>query len=233
LVDISGRDLGSYVAEAQRVVAAKLELPTGYSIAWSGQYEYLVRAKQRLSIVVPLTLGIIMLLLYINFRNVVEVLIIMGTLPFALIGGIWLVYLLGYEMSVAVGVGFIALAGVTVEIGVLMLVYLNLAFSRARQQALHDNRELSRDEIRNAVIQGAGRRVRPIMMTFAAIVVGLIPIMLGEGTGSEVMQRIAGPMIGGMISSLILTLLVIPAIYFLWKSNARIASRVQLSQQEA
>ena len=233
LVDISGRDLGSYVAEAQRVVAAKLELPTGYSIAWSGQYEYLVRAKQRLSIVVPLTLGIIMLLLYINFRNVVEVLIIMGTLPFALIGGIWLVYLLGYEMSVAVGVGFIALAGVTVEIGVLMLVYLNLAFSRARQQALHENRELSRDEIRNAVIQGAGRRVRPIMMTFAAIVVGLIPIMLGEGTGSEVMQRIAGPMIGGMISSLILTLLVIPAIYFLWKSNARIASRVQLSQQEA
>ncbi|MFZ9038015.1 MAG: efflux RND transporter permease subunit [Gammaproteobacteria bacterium] len=233
LVDISGRDFGSYVAEAQRVVAAKLELPTGYSLAWSGQYEYLVRAKQRLSIVVPLTLGIIMLLLYINFRNVVEVLIIMGTLPFALIGGIWLVYLLGYEMSVAVGVGFIALAGVTVEIGVLMLVYLNLAFSRARQQALHENRELSRDEIRNAVIQGAGRRVRPIMMTFAAIVVGLIPIMLGEGTGSEVMQRIAGPMIGGMISSLILTLLVIPAIYFLWKSNARIASRVQLSQQEA
>jgi Cu(I)/Ag(I) efflux system membrane protein CusA/SilA len=233
LVDISGRDLGSYVAEAQRVVAEKLDLPTGYSVAWSGQYEYLVRAKQRLSIVVPLTLAIIMLLLYINFRNVVEVLIIMGTLPFALIGGIWLMYILDYEMSVAVGVGFIALAGVTVEIGVLMLVYLNLAFSRALQQALHENRELSRDEIRNAVIDGAGRRVRPIVMTFAAIVVGLIPIMFGEGTGSEVMQRIAGPMIGGMISSLILTLLVIPAIYFLWKSNPGFKSLLQLSRQEA
>ena len=233
LVDISGRDLGSYVAEAQRVVAEKLDLPTGYSVAWSGQYEYLVRAKQRLSIVVPLTLAIIMLLLYINFRNVVEVLIIMGTLPFALIGGIWLMYILDYEMSVAVGVGFIALAGVTVEIGVLMLVYLNLAFSRALQQALHENRELSRDEIRNAVIDGAGRRVRPIVMTFAAIVVGLIPIMFGEGTGSEVMQRIAGPMIGGMISSLILTLLVIPAIYFLWKSNAGFKPLLQLSRQEA
>ena len=233
LVDISGRDLGSYVAEAQRVVAEKLDLPTGYSVAWSGQYEYLVRAKQRLSIVVPLTLAIIMLLLYINFRNVVEVLIIMGTLPFALIGGIWLMYILDYEMSVAVGVGFIALAGVTVEIGVLMLVYLNLAFSRAHQQALHEKRELSRDEIRNAVIDGAGRRVRPIMMTFAAIVVGLIPIMFGEGTGSEVMQRIAGPMIGGMISSLILTLLVIPAIYFLWKSNAGFKPLLQLSRQEA
>lgn len=221
LVDIAGRDLGSYVEEAQQVVADRLDLPAGYSIAWSGQYEYLVRAKQRLTIVVPLTLAIIMLLLYINFRNLVEVLIIMGTLPFALIGGIWLMYLLDYEMSVAVGVGFIALAGVTVEIGVLMLVYLNQAFCRINHQALHENRRLTRDEIRNAVIEGAGRRVRPIMMTVASIVVGLIPIMYGEGTGSEVMQRIAGPMIGGMISSLVLTLLVIPAIYFLWKTNAR------------
>ena len=233
LVDISGRDLGSYVAEAQQVVADQLDLPPGYSVTWSGQYEYLVRAKQRLSVVVPLTLAIIMLLLYINFRNVVEVLIIMGTLPFALVGGIWLMYLLDYEMSVAVGVGFIALAGVTVEIGVLMLVYLNLAFSRVQQQALHENRDLARDEIREAVIDGAGRRVRPIMMTFAAIVVGLIPIMLGEGTGSEVMQRIAGPMIGGMISSLILTLLVIPAIYFLWKSTAVRKPLFQLTRQEA
>jgi Cu(I)/Ag(I) efflux system membrane protein CusA/SilA len=157
----------------------------------------------------------------------------MGTLPFALIGGIWLMYILDYEMSVAVGVGFIALAGVTVEIGVLMLVYLNLAFTRTLQQALNENRELSRDEIRSAVIEGAGRRVRPIMMTFAAIVVGLIPIMLGEGTGSEVMQRIAGPMIGGMVSSLVLTLLVIPAIYFLWKSNTVMKPLLQLSQQEA
>ena len=168
----------------------------------------------------PLTLAIIMLLLYINFRNVIEVLIIMGTLPFALIGGIWLMYLLDYDMSVAVGVGFIALAGVTVEIGVLMLVYLNQSFCHINQIALHENRDLSQEEIKTAVLEGAGKRVRPIMMTVAAIVVGLIPIMLGEGTGSEVMQRIAGPMIGGMMSSLVLTLLVIPAIYFLWKSNA-------------
>ncbi len=220
LVDISGRDLGSYVEEAQQVVAEQLKLPAGYSIAWSGQYEYMVRAKERLSIVVPLTLAIIMLLLYINFRNVVEVLIIMGTLPFALIGGIWLIYLLDYEMSVAVGVGFIALAGVTVEIGVLMLVYLNQAYNHIRQQALHEERAATREEIKTAVLDGAGKRVRPIMMTVAAIVVGLIPIMLGEGSGSEVMQRIAGPMIGGMMSSLVLTLLVIPAIYFLWKCNA-------------
>ncbi len=233
LVDIADRDLGSYVEEAQRVVADNLELPAGYSIAWSGQYEYMVRARERLSVVVPLTLAIIMLLLYINFRNVVEVLIIMGTLPFALIGGIWLIYLLGYDMSVAVGVGFIALAGVTVEIGVLMLVYLNLAFSRVKLKAMNENRELNRDEIRSAVEEGAGRRVRPIMMTVAAIVVGLIPIMFGEGTGSEVMQRIAGPMIGGMISSLVLTLLVIPAIYFLWKSSTRLKPRAPISKQEA
>ena len=222
LVDISGRDLGSYVQEAQRVVEEKLVLPAGYSIAWSGQYEYMVRAKERLTLVVPLTLAIIMLLLYINFRNVVEVLIIMGTLPFALIGGIWLMYLLKYDMSVAVGVGFIALAGVTVEIGVLMLVYLNQSYCRINMLALQDNRELTKEEIKTAVLEGAGKRVRPIMMTVAAIVVGLIPIMFGSGTGSEVMQRIAGPMIGGMLSSLILTLLVIPAIYYLWKSSTSI-----------
>ena len=201
-------------------MAEQLELPAGYSIAWSGQYEYMLRAKERLSVVVPLTLAIIMLLLYINFRNVIEVLIIMGTLPFALIGGIWLMYLLDYDMSVAVGVGFVALAGVTVEIGVLMLVYLNHAFNYINQIALREGRSLTRDEIKNAVLEGAGKRVRPIMMTVAAIVVGLIPIMFGEGTGSEVMQRIAGPMIGGMMSSLILTLLVIPAIYFIWKTNS-------------
>jgi len=159
-----------------------------------------------------------MLLLYINFRNVTEVLIIMGTLPFALIGGIWLMYIMGFEMSVAVGVGFIALAGVTVEIGVLMLLYMNQAYCRISNDAQAEQRDLSTEDVRLAVLEGAGRRVRPIMMTVATVVVGLIPIMYGEGTGSEVMQRIAGPMIGGMISSLILTLLVIPAIYFLWKS---------------
>jgi len=218
LVDIDGRDLGSYVAAAQLAVASEVDLPPGYSIAWSGQYEYMVRAKQRLSIVVPLTLAIIMLLLYINFRNMTEVLIIMGTLPFALIGGIWLMYIMGFEMSVAVGVGFIALAGVTVEIGVLMLLYMNQAYCRISNDAQAEQRDLTTEDVRMAVLEGAGRRVRPIMMTVATVVVGLIPIMYGEGTGSEVMQRIAGPMIGGMISSLILTLLVIPAIYFLWKS---------------
>lgn len=218
LVDIDGRDLGSYVAEAQRVVAEKVELPPGYSIAWSGQYEYMVRAKERLAMVIPLTLGIIVLLLYINFRNFIEVLIIMGTLPFALIGGFWLMYLLDYDMSVAVGVGFIALAGVTVEIGVLMLVYLNQSYCRMSHGLQEQNRCISRVDVKEAVMEGAGQRVRPIVMTVAAIVVGLIPIMYSSGTGSEVMQRIAGPMIGGMLSSVVLTLLVIPAIYFLWKS---------------
>ncbi|RTZ59094.1 MAG: CusA/CzcA family heavy metal efflux RND transporter [Gammaproteobacteria bacterium] len=217
LVDIDGRDLGSYVAEAQRVVAEQVDLPPGYSIAWSGQYEYMVRAKERLSVVVPLTLVIIMLLLYLNFRNFIEVLIIMGTLPFALTGGIWLMFWLGYDMSVAVGVGFIALAGVTVEIGVLMLVYLNQAYEKASSRALDEGRKLTAADVKQAVLEGAGQRVRPIMMTVAAIIVGLVPIMLGGGTGSEVMQRIAGPMIGGMLSSLVLTLLVIPVIYYLWK----------------
>jgi len=218
LIDIDGRDLGSYVADAQQVVSQKVELPAGYSIAWSGQYEYMVRAKERLSVVIPLTLGIIVLLLYINFRNIIEVLIIMGTLPFALIGGVWLMYIMGFDMSVAVGVGFIALAGVTVEIGVLMLLYLNQAYCRISNAAQEEDRELTAEDVKQAVLEGAGKRVRPIMMTVAAIVVGLVPIMFGEGTGSEVMQRIAGPMIGGMLSSLVLTLLVIPAIYFIWKS---------------
>ncbi len=218
LVDIDGRDLGSYVKDAQRAVSDQVKLPAGYSITWSGQYEYMVRAKERLSMVIPLTLAIIMLLLYVNFRNIIEVIIIMGTLPFALIGGFWLMYLLNYELSVAVGVGFIALAGVTVEIGVLMLVYLNQSLKQTQQIALHQKRKISVEDIKQAVLQGAGQRVRPIMMTAAAIVMGLIPIMLSHGTGSEVMQRIAGPMIGGMISALLLTLFIIPAIYFLWKS---------------
>ncbi len=218
LVDIEGRDLGSYVAEAQRVVSEQVKLPAGYSIAWSGQYEYMVRAKERLSVVVPLTLTIIVLLLYINFRNIIEVLIIMGTLPFALIGGFWLMYLMEFDMSVAVGVGFIALAGVTVEIGVLMLVYLNQSYYRMSHKAQSNNQCITAEDVKQAVMEGAGQRVRPIVMTVAAIVVGLIPIMYSDGTGSEVMQRIAGPMIGGMLSSVVLTLLVIPAIYYLWKS---------------
>jgi Cu(I)/Ag(I) efflux system membrane protein CusA/SilA len=218
-VDIEGRDLGSYVAEAQRVVHEQVQLPTGYSIAWSGQYEYLVRAKAQLATVLPVTLAIIVLLLYLNFRKFTEVLIIMGTLPLALVGGFWLLYLLDYNMSVAVGVGFIALAGVAVEIGVIMLVYLNQALQRHRDAADRAQRELTRADIRSAVIDGALLRVRPIMMTVAAIIVGLLPIMLGSGTGSEVMRRIAAPMVGGMISATLLTLMVIPAVFLIWKKQ--------------
>jgi Cu(I)/Ag(I) efflux system membrane protein CusA/SilA len=216
-VDIADRDLGSYVEEAQRVVAEEVELPAGYSISWSGQYEYMVRAKERLSIVVPFTLAIIILLLYLNFRNVIEVLIIMGTLPFALVGGFWLLYLLGYNMSVAVGVGFIALAGVSVEIGVIMLVYLNQAYERAHSVAEKEGRPFSLKDLQQAVISGALLRIRPIMMTVAAIIAGLLPIMLGSGTGSEVMRRIAAPMVGGMVSATVLTLVVIPAVFLIWK----------------
>jgi len=219
-VDITGRDLGSYVADAQRVVADFVELPAGYSLAWSGQYEYMVRAKERLSIVGPVTLAIIVLLLYLNFRRFAEVAIIIGTLPMALIGGLWLLYLLGYDLSVAVGVGFIALAGVAVEIGVVMLVYLNQAIRQHVATAESEGRALTKDDVEEAVIDGAVLRVRPIMMTVAAIIAGLLPIMLGGGTGSEVMRRIAAPMVGGMVSATILTLIVIPALFLIWRGQA-------------
>jgi Cu(I)/Ag(I) efflux system membrane protein CusA/SilA len=219
-VDIEGRDLGSYVNDAQRVVREQVQLPPGYSVAWSGQYEYLVRAKQQLATVLPVTLAIIVLLLYLNFRRFTEVIIIMGTLPLALVGGLWLLYLLGYNLSVAVGVGFIALAGVTVEIGVIMLVYLNQALQRHIALAESDGRFLSLAEVRSAVVDGALLRVRPIMMTVSTIIVGLLPIMLGSGTGSEVMRRIAAPMVGGMISATVLTLVVLPAVFLIWKRRS-------------
>jgi len=204
------------------------KLPAGYSISWSGQYEFMVRAIERLTTVVPITLVIIVLLLYMNFKNLTEVMIIMGTLPLALIGGFWLLYLLDYNLSVAVGVGFIALSGVAVEIGVVMLVYLNQAYAKHCAEAEKTNTELTVEEVRSAVIDGALLRVRPIMMTVAAIIAGLLPIMLGiagllpimlgSGTGSEVMRRIAAPMVGGMVSATLLTLVVIPAVFLLWKS---------------
>ena len=210
-VDIVDRDLGSYVAEAQRAVADSIELPAGYSLEWSGQYEYMVRARERLAVVGPITLAIIVLLLFINFGRFPEVAIVMGTLPLALVGGLWLLYLLGYELSVAVGVGFIALAGVAVEIGVVMLVYLNQAI-RSRQ--IDDIKDL-----RQAVVDGALLRIRPVIMTVAATIGGLLPIMFSSGTGSEVMRRIAAPMVGGMVSATILTLAVIPALFLLWKQR--------------
>jgi len=218
-IDIEGRDLGSYVLSAQQAVAEKVSLPPGYSISWSGQYEFMVRAVERLTTVVPVTLVIIILLLYLNFRNLIEVTIIMGTLPLALVGGFWLLYLLGYNLSVAVGVGFIALAGVAVEIGVVMLVYLNQALQQHHDEAERLGVKVTVEEVRSAVIDGALLRVRPIMMTVAAIIAGLLPIMLGSGTGSEVMRRIAAPMVGGMVSATVLTLVVIPAVFLLWKQH--------------
>jgi Cu(I)/Ag(I) efflux system membrane protein CusA/SilA len=220
-VDIEGVDLGTYVVDAQRAVREQVELPAGYSINWSGQYEYMERAKKRLVTVVPITLLIIILLLFLNFKNLTEVLLIMGTLPMALIGGIWLLYLLDYHISVAVGVGFIALAGVAVEIGVVMLVYLKQALYSHMHIAKENGRPLNREDLSNAVTDGALLRVRPIMMTVTAIIAGLLPIMLGSGTGSEVMRRIAAPMVGGMISATILTLAVLPAAFLIWQ-NARL-----------
>jgi Cu(I)/Ag(I) efflux system membrane protein CusA/SilA len=208
-VDIRGRDLGSYVKDAQRAVAERVALPSGYSIAWSGQFEYLERATQRLSVVVPATLAIIFLLLFMLFRNASESALVMASLPFALVGGCWLVYLLGHELSVASGVGFIALAGVAAEFGVVMLIYLDQAV-RARRET---GTLRSDADIDAAIEAGAVLRVRPKAMTVAVIVAGLLPLFWGAGTGSEVMQRIAAPMIGGMLSAPLLSLFVIPAAY--------------------
>ncbi|CAM2775390.1 TPA: efflux RND transporter permease subunit [Legionella pneumophila] len=218
-IDIAGRDLGSYVKEAQDAVQSQVKLPAGYSLTWSGQYEYLERAKQRLSLVAPLTLAIIAFLLYLNFGRLAEVLIILGTLPLALVGGIWLLYLLGYHLSVAVGIGFIALAGVAAETGVIMLVFLNQALEKAREEALQQQRALTRADVFDAVVAGALLRLRPKIMTVTAIIGGLLPIMLLGGTGSEVMRRIAAPMVGGMLSATVLTLIVIPVIYLLWQQR--------------
>ena len=216
-VDIDGVDIGTYVVAAQKAVSDQLVLPAGYSITWSGQYEYMQRAKEKLTYVVPLTLAIIIILLYLNFRNVTEVAIIMGTLPLAMVGSIWLMYLEGFNFSVAVGVGFIALAGVAVEIGVIMLVYLNQEYNALLERCRENNTKPSDAELTEAVLHGAGLRVRPVMMTAMAIILGLLPILYGTGTGAEVMSRIAAPMVGGMMSAVLLTLLVLPAIYLLWK----------------
>ena len=223
-VDIEDVDIGHYVEQARRAVAERIDLPPGYSLAWSGQYEYMERAKQRLAVVVPITLVIIVLLLFLNFRNLVEVAIIIGTMPTALIGGIWLLYLLDYNLSVAVGVGFIALAGVAVEIGVVMLLYLNQSLDDERDKARAEGRSLTEADLVKAVRNGALLRLRPIVMTVATIVVGLLPIMFGGGTGSEVMQRIAAPMVGGMVSATLLTLALIPAVFLLWQRRLLRAS---------
>jgi Cu(I)/Ag(I) efflux system membrane protein CusA/SilA len=218
-VDARERDLGSYVADAKKAVAENVKFPAGYYVIWSGQFEFYERAKKRLTIVVPLTLLIILLLLYLNFRRITETLIVMLSLPFALVGGLWLMWWMGFNLSVAVAVGFIALAGVAAETGVIMLIYLDHALEERRHLASSEGRALTRRDLHAAIMEGAVERVRPKMMTVVAIMAGLVPILWSTGTGSEVMQRIAVPMIGGMVSSTILTLLVIPAVYALIKGR--------------
>jgi copper/silver efflux system protein len=212
-VDIRDRDLGGYVADAQKAVQAGIEFPPGYYVVWSGQYEYLERAAARLKVVVPVTLLIIFLLLYLNFRSITETMIVMLSLPFALVGGLWLMWWLGFNLSVAVAVGFIALAGVAAETGVVMLIYLNHALAEVQTRCGREGRMMTREDLYDAIMIGAVERVRPKMMTVVAIMAGLLPIMWSTGTGSEIMQRIAVPMIGGMVSSTLLTLIVIPAIF--------------------
>jgi Cu(I)/Ag(I) efflux system membrane protein CusA/SilA len=212
-VDIRDRDLGGYVAEARKAVTDQVKLPPGYYVSWSGQFEYFERAQARLKIVVPVTLLIIFMLLYLNFRRLTETVIVMLSLPFSLVGGLWLMWWLGFNLSVAVAVGFIALAGVAAETGVVMLIYLDQALSERRAAARLEGRLPTRADLYEAIMEGAVERVRPKIMTVVAIMAGLLPILWSTGTGSEVMQRIAVPMIGGMVSSTVLTLVVIPAIY--------------------
>ena len=216
-VDIRDRDIGSYVADARKAVAAQVKFPPGYYITWSGQFEYMERAIQKMKVVVPITLLTIFMLLYLNFRRLGETLIVMLSVPFALVGGVWLMWALSYNVSVAVAVGFIALAGVAAETGVVMLIYLDHAWDEAKARCVEEGRTPGADDLYAAVMEGAVERVRPKMMTVTAIMAGLLPIMWGTGTGSEVMSRIAAPMVGGMISSTVLTLGVIPALYALVK----------------
>ncbi|MGB1297094.1 MAG: efflux RND transporter permease subunit [Psychrobium sp.] len=215
-IDIKNTDIGQYVRMARALVANELELPTGYSINWAGQFQYLERAKEKLSYIVPLTIALIVILLFLNFRNLTMVTMILGTLPLSLVGSIWLIYWLDFNFSVAVGVGFIALAGVAVEIGVIMLVYLNQAYD----ELIAKNSRPTAEQLKDAVLGGASQRIRPVMMTSLSIIIGLLPVLYGTGTGSEVMSRIAAPMIGGMVSALILTLLVLPALYLLWRKQS-------------
>jgi Cu(I)/Ag(I) efflux system membrane protein CusA/SilA len=223
-VDFRDRDLAGYVADARRAVQEKVALPAGTYLVWSGQFEYLERAEAKLKIVVPATLLLIFVLLYLNFQRITETLIVMLSLPFALVGGLWLVWLMGFNLSVAVAVGFIALAGVAAETGVVMLIYLDQALAAQRALCEAKGRSFGHDDLRTAIMEGAVERVRPKMMTVTAIAAGLLPILWNEGTGSEVMQRIAVPMIGGMASSTVLTLLVIPAIYALVKGRGLVAA---------
>jgi Cu(I)/Ag(I) efflux system membrane protein CusA/SilA len=209
-IDINGIDVGTYVANAKQRLSTFLTLPPGYSINWSGQFEYIERAEERLSLIIPVTLVLIVLVLFLVFRRFMDVAIVMLSLPLALTGSFWFLYMLGYNLSIAVAVGMIALAGVAVETGVVMLVFLHTTYKD------HKNDQSKPFDLKAAVMEGALLRLRPIMMTVITVIVGLIPIMYGTGTGSEVMQRIAAPMVGGMITATVLTLIVIPAVFYLW-----------------
>jgi len=213
-VDIKNVDVGTYVKNAKKLVNETVKLPAGYSIIWSGQFEYMEKARKTLNIIVPVTLVVIFLLLFIHFGNIMEVIIVMASLPFALLGGIWLIYLLDYNMSVAVGVGFIALAGLSTETGIVMLVYLDEVFTRKKKLKEMN----SSTDLHESIIEGAVERVRPLIMTVATTLIGLLPVMVGTGAGSQIMKRIAAPMVGGLISSTVMTLIIIPVIYNLWKT---------------
>ena len=213
-VDIKGMDIGTYVKQARALVDENIDLPAGYSLVWSGQYEYMEKARKTLNIIIPATLLVIFLLLYIHFGNLIEVVIVMASLPFALLGGFWLIYLLGYNLSVAVGVGFIALAGLATETGIVMLVYLDEVFKRKSTE----NQMNTPFDLHEGIVEGAVDRVRPKIMTVATTLIGLLPVMYGSGAGSQIMKRIAAPMVGGLVSSTIMTLIIIPVLYDLWKN---------------
>jgi len=227
-VDMHARDIGGYVADAQHVLADKIPVPPGFRLQWSGQFEYLERARAKLAVVVPVTLVVIFVLLYLNFGRLTETLIVMLSVPFALVGGVWLMAWMQFNLSVAVAVGFIALAGVAAETGVVMLIYLDHALTGRRARCAREDRAFTRKDLRAAIMEGAVERVRPKMMTVTAITAGLLPILWSHGTGSELMQRIAVPMIGGMVSSTVLTLIVIPAVYGLIKGWGLERGRQQL-----
>jgi Cu(I)/Ag(I) efflux system membrane protein CusA/SilA len=226
-LDVAGRDPGSYIAEADALLRREVKLPPGYAVSWSGQYEAMQRVRERLTLVVPLTIGLILLLLYLNTRSWIKTLIVVLAVPFSAVGAIWFLYLLGYNLSVGVWVGLIALLGVDAETGVFMLLYLDLAY----EQAKRESRMRTLAELREAILEGAVRRLRPKFMTVAAAFLGLLPIMWAMGTGSDVMKRIAAPMIGGILTSFLLELLVYPPIYQFWKWNSEV--KRQISAEES
>jgi Cu(I)/Ag(I) efflux system membrane protein CusA/SilA len=234
-VDIRDRDIGGYVADAQKAVGEQVAFPPGYYVTWSGQFEYMQRAIEKLKMVVPLTILIVFVLLYLNFNRLTETLIVMLSVPFSLVGGIWLMWALDYNLSVAVAVGFIALAGVAAQTGVVMLIYLDDAWERIRQECAAEARSPAAADLYEAVMEGAVDRVRPKMMTVFSTMVGLLPMMWSSGTGSEVMRRIAAPMVGGMVSATVLTLVVIPAVYTMAKEFGirRAAQRGELERAKA